>query len=84
MHYSPLNDEKDFDYWRRKTEATDHAHGCSNVLDPLYVPTNDNDKFLFREQNTFMYDVFLSKVETHMGTHYIRQHEDDRDAQLFW
>ena len=36
------------------------------------------------EQNTFMYDVFLSTLLTPIGQFHIRNHELNRDAKKVW
>ena len=58
-HYKPLKDEKQWDDWKRKTEATCKAHRCEKVLDPSYVPSSPEEVSLFNEIQIFMYDVLL-------------------------
>ena len=83
-HYTTLKDEKQWDEWKRRTIATIHAHGCENVVAPTYVPTTTDKTLLFEEQNKFMYDVFISIIQTSMGKHFVRKYESSRDAQKVW
>ena len=83
-HYTILKDEKQWDNWKRKTAATVYAHGCENIISNTYVPSTSDEMLLFEEQNKFMYDVFITIIQTHMGKHFLRQHENTWDAQLVW
>ena len=58
-HYEVLQDEKQWDSWKRKTESTAAAHGCKNILDPTFVATTVDDIALFNAQQKFMFDVFI-------------------------
>ena len=42
------------------------------------------EESLFRVKNSFMYDVFLTNIETSIGIHFVRTHENERDAQSVW
>ena len=64
--------------------STVDNHNCEDVIDPSYAPTSPDEIALFREKNKFMYDVFLTILQTPMGIHYVRQHEDTRNAQAVW
>ena len=83
-HYTTLNDEKQWDDWKRSTLATIYAHDCENVTKPTYRPTSPDDTALFKEQNKFMYDVFTSIIKTHSGKHFVRKYEHNRNAQAVW
>ena len=83
-HYSTLSNDDNFEDWRRQTVATVHAHKLENVIDQNYTPLTKGDQRLLQDQNTFLYDVFVSKILTPMGQHYVRQYEDTRDARSVW
>ena len=63
---------------------TVYAHGCKNIISNIYVPSNFDKLLLFEEQNKFMYNVFLTIIQTHLGRHFFRQHEHSQDAQSVW
>ena len=46
--------------------------------------TTRAEQLLFQEKNGFMYDVFLTSIQTSMGTHFVRTHENTRNAQGVW
>jgi hypothetical protein len=71
MHSLNLKDEKQWDKWKRATISTIYAHGYDNIISPAYIPMTPNDINLFREQNKFMYDVFLAIMKTPMGKHFM-------------
>ena len=83
-HYKILSDEKIWDEWKRQTLATIDAHNCENIVNPSYIPSDQESKNLFKEQNKFMYDVFISILRTSMGKFFVRKHEENRNAQLVW
>ena len=83
-HYTVIQDDKDFFHWKRLTESTACSHKCENVLRPNYMPKTKQEGLLFQEQNNFIYDVFLTTIQTNMGIHYVRTFERNRDAQSVW
>ena len=74
-HYTVLKDEDNWDDWKRKMMATVDNHNCEDVINPSYAPTSLDEITLFREKNKFMYNVFLTILQTPTGIHYVRQHE---------
>jgi hypothetical protein len=82
--YNTLKDEKQWDDWKRATVSTVYAHGCENILSASYIPGTPDEIILFSEQNKFMYDVYVSTLQTPMGKHFVRQYEGNRDAQAVW
>ena len=80
-HYKPFRLDKEWDSWKRSTIATARAHGCEDVFNPSYVPHGTAAAELFREKKKFIYSVFESVLLTDMGKYFVRQHEDDFDAQ---
>ena len=83
-HYVILKNEKQWDDWKRKTVSTIHAHNCAKVINPSYNPSTPEEKELFLEQNTYLYDVLNTVLQTTMGKHYVRQFESTRNAQKVW
>ena len=83
-HYEVLDNEEDFEDWKRKTVATVHAHQLEHVIDKDYRPKMVDDVDLFKEQNTFFNDILVSKVQTPMGKHFVRECEETRDAREAW
>ena len=66
-HYRELRNEKGWDEWKRITIPTIYSHGCENVIDPEYVPKTNQEINLFKEQQNFMYSVFVGILMTSMG-----------------
>ena len=83
-HYTVLKDEKHWDEWKRQTIATIYAHGCENIISSSYNPVTAEDILLFQEQQKYMFDVLTFILRTPMGKHFVRQHENTRDAQSVW
>jgi hypothetical protein len=83
-HYTVLNDEGHWHEWQRTIKSTAHSHACENVFDVNYVPSTTDDSAIFREQQTFLYDVFNTILKTPMGRYYVRKYEVSRDAQSVW
>ena len=79
-----MKDESKWDDWKRKTVTTVDAHGCENVIDENYVPSTPDEIELFKEQNKFMYNVFVTILQTPMGMHYVREQETTCNAQKVW
>ena len=82
--YTVLKDEKQWDEWKRQTIATIYAHGCENIISSSYNPITAEDILLFQEQQRYMFDVLTFILRTPMGKHFVRQHENTRDAQSVW
>jgi hypothetical protein len=83
-HYNKIKDEKQWDEWKRATISTINAHGIKNFISPAYIPITPDDVALFNKQNKFMYDGFNTVLKTSMGKHFVRNHENARDAQAVW
>jgi hypothetical protein len=65
--FPTLKDEKFNDNWRRSFVNQAGAQDVSKVLDPSYVPPNDQAKELFLEKQKDVYAVLESKVITDRG-----------------
>ena len=66
-HYEILSDEKNWEEWKCQTLSTIDAHNCENIVDSQYVPNDIESQNLFKEQDKFMYDGFISVLKTSMG-----------------
>ena len=82
--YSALKTEKQWDSWKRSTIATARAHGCEDIFDPGYTPKSGDDHDIFQEKQKFIYSVFEEMLQTDMGKHLVRLHENDFDAHTIF
>ena len=82
--FPSLKDERFNDTWHRSFLAQARAQNVQNVLDHNYVPADPTEEELFNEQQRYVYAVFESKVLTDMGKKFVRDHEDDSDAQAVY
>ena len=84
--YPTLKEQKHWNNWNRAVIAQARAHDVSEVFDTAYVPDpNDPDQVaLFKEKQSFVYSVLNKCVVTDHGKAYIREHEDDFDAQAVY
>ena len=60
------------------------TQGLSNVLDPHYLPATYEDKMLFREQQRYMYDVFVRVLKTDKGKAIVQKYKGIFDAQSIY
>ena len=80
-YFPTLKDERYNDTWHRSFAAQARAQDVHNVLDPTYVPGDAEATALFMEQQKYVYAVFESKLMTDMGKKFVRDHENDFNAQ---
>ena len=73
-----------WDNWNRSTTAQARAQDISNVLDPNYVPPNQEARDLFIEQQKFMYAVFEKTLLTDKGKALVRHYQTSYDAQAIY
>jgi hypothetical protein len=76
-----LKDEKHHDGWHRSVCTHARAQGVEDVLDPTYMPNTPEEIALFREKQKYMYAVLETILRTDRGKAFIREHENDFDAQ---
>jgi hypothetical protein len=81
--YPIFNEAKHWYTWSRRVKTKAATHGCDKVLDSTYVPELESI-LLFEEQQKFMYDVFVDKVQTQRGKQIVRSCESNMDAQKAW
>jgi hypothetical protein len=79
--YTKFKDDSRWKQWNRHLKATANTHGLSHVLDPYYEPLDDDDVALFALQNTFMYSVFETCLQTPKSRHCVQRFEVGADAQ---
>ena len=76
-----LKEEKFNDTWHRTFYTQARAQDLMEVLDAAYVPTTQEEKDLFNEKQKYVYAVLEMKVFTDRGKGFIREHENNYDAQ---
>ena len=64
--------------------ATSRAQDVHNVLDTNHTPLIQDDVNLFNEKQKFMHSVFSTTLQTDRGNKFVREHEDDFDAQTVY
>ena len=83
--YPSLEDERYFDGFKRSLFIVAKTHKCSEVLDPYYTPGSETEEEkLFEDQQTFMFSVFNTNLQTDMGKTIVRRHLAYTDAQSLW
>ena len=65
--FKEMKKTKEWEQWDTQFRADVTTQGLSNVLDPSYVPATYDDKMLFREQQHYMYAVFVRVLKTDKG-----------------
>ena len=70
--YKEMKKTKEWEQWDTQFRADVTTQGLSNVLDPSYVPATYDDKMLFREQQHYMYAVFIRVLKTDKGKAIVR------------
>ena len=84
LSFAVYKDEKQWDTWQRSTLAQVRAQDVAEVLDATYVPTTPEEIALFTKKQEFMYAVFEHTLQTDQGKAFVRQHEQDYDAQKIY
>ena len=64
--------------------ATTRAQDLQDVLDPLYVPSNPDEKAVFLAKQEYLYAVFVQNLLTDEGKTYVRTHARDSNAQAIF
>ena len=71
-------------YWvitKKKINTFYQAYGLEHLVDPLYVPTNDE---LHRLQQAWLFSVFQEKFKESMAKTIVLKYEDTMDNVLIW
>jgi hypothetical protein len=79
-----LKDEKLNDEWHRSMINVARLQGVERVFNPDYVPANPDELALFQEMQKYVYAVLAATLCTDRGKAFIREHEDDFDAQTVY
>ena len=82
--YNKFKDDSRWKQWNRHLKATANSHGLGHILMPSYIPPDDAALELFNYQNTFMYSVFESCLQTTKSRHIVQTYENAADAQLVY
>ena len=82
--FPTLKDERYNDSWHRSFVAQARAQDVDNVLDELFVPSSQEEKDLFAEQQKYIYAVLEAKVLTDVGKSIVRAHEGDFDGRAVY
>lgn len=56
MYYEDIKDDL-FQFLEREFVATAHLHNTDLDLDKRYVPKTDEEKFVFKEMQIYMYAI---------------------------
>ena len=81
LDYIKLKENRNWVAYNRHLVSTAASHGISNALDPTYIPITQEDKELFKAQNTFFYSVLVSICLTSDAQKHIRKYEKTLDGQ---
>ena len=76
-----LKDSKQWDSWYLATKAPAQIQYISEVFDPKYIPIRQSDKFLFSENNVFVYAAFAEVLITDKGKSLVKCYKLYWDAQ---
>ena len=61
--YPTFKESRFWDKWNREFKSKAHLHGVSDVLDGNYTPLPGIETANFELKKTFVYAVFLGKIE---------------------
>ncbi|CAJ1953080.1 unnamed protein product [Cylindrotheca closterium] len=73
-----------WDIFNQSFRSTTRVHNTLNVLDHSYVPASADNKTLFDKQQAFMYDIFVTKLQTNTGKSLVQKYQLTYDAQQIW
>ena len=79
--YPIFKDQNQWANWNRAVISQPRAHDVQEVFNITYRPTAHKETQLFDLKKSFVYAVFNKVVQTDIGKSYVREHEDDFDAQ---
>ena len=67
--------------WYGRFVATAETQDLSNVLNPKYVPANNNNKRVFGTQKTYLFQVFTIVLHEPMASELLQKYSnrDDKD-----
>ena len=82
--FKEMKKTKEWEQWDTQFRANVTTQGLSNILDPNYIPATYDDKMLFREQQCYMYDVFVPVLKTDKGKAIVRKYKGIFDARSIY
>ena len=82
--FKEMKKTKEWEQWDTQFRADVTTQGLSNVLDPSYIPATYDDKMLFREQQHYMYAVFIRVLKTDKGKAIVRKYKGTFNAQSIY
>ena len=82
--FKEMKKTKEWEQWDTQFRADVTTQGLSNVLDPSYVPATYDDKILFREQQHYMYAVFIHVLKTDKGKAIVCKYKGTFNAQSIY
>ena len=82
--FKEMKKTKEWEQWDTQFRADVTTQGLSNILDPNYIPATYDDKMLFREQQHYMYAVFIRVLKTDKGKAIVRKYKGTYDAQSIY
>ena len=82
--FKEMKKTKEWEQWDTQFRADVTTQGLSNILDPNYIPATYDDKMLFREQQHYMYAVFVRVLKMDKGKAIVRKYKGTYDAQSIY
>ena len=82
--FKEMKKTKEWEQWDTQFRADVTTQGLSNILVPNYIPATYDDKMLFREQQHYMYAVFVRVLKTDKGKAIVRKYKGTYDAQSIY
>ena len=82
--FKELKRTKEWEQWDKLFRADIATQGLSNILNPHYLSATYEDKMLFREQQHYMYTVFVRVLKTDKGKAIIQKYKGIFDAQSIY
>ena len=82
--FRELKNVKEWDQWDTQFRADVTTQGVSHVLDSNFQPQTFEDKVLFREQQKYLYGVFIRFLKTDKGKAIARKYKSTFDAQSIY
>ena len=82
--FKEMKRTKEWEQWDTQFRADVTTQGLSNVLDPNYIPATYDDKMLFREQQHYMYAVFIRVLKMDKGKAIVHKYKGTFDAQSIY
>ena len=82
--FRELKNVKEWEQWDTQFRANVTTQGLSHVLDSNFRPQTFEDKVLLREQQKYLYGVFLRVLRTDKGKDIARKYKSTFDCQSIY